>query len=99
MKTNRKAKEYISDDDFKKLISCLDKSYYTEHRDYAMIMLMLDSGMRLGECSCLTMVDLNLAKRQIALKAEVTKGRKDRTVYFSSKTEYILWRWIQYKAR
>ena len=87
------------DEDFKKLIGCLDKSYYTEHRDYAMIMLMLDSGMRLGECSCLTMVDLNLAKRQIALKAEVTKGRKDRTVYFSSKTEYILRRWIQYKDR
>ena len=49
LKTNRKAKEYISDEDFKKLINCLDKSYYSEHRDFAMIMLMIDSGMRLGE--------------------------------------------------
>ena len=99
LKTNRKAKDYISDEDFKKLVSCLDKSYYAEHRDYVMIMLMLDSGMRLGECSCLAMWDINLAKRQILLKAEITKGRKDRTVYFSSKTEYILRRWIQYKDR
>lgn len=99
LKTNRKAKDYISDEDFKKLTGCLDKSYYTEHRDFAMIMLMLDSGMRLGECSCLAMWDINLTKRQIVLKAEITKGRKDRTVYFSPKTEYILRRWIQYKDR
>ena len=50
LKVNRKAKEYISDEDFKKLISRFDKSYFSEHRDYAMIYLMLDSGMRLGEC-------------------------------------------------
>ena len=99
LKTNRKAKEYISDEDFKRLISCLDKSYYSEHRDYAMIMLMIDTGMRLGECSCLLLEDINLAKRQIALRAEITKGRKDRMVYFSPKTERIIRRWIQYKDR
>ncbi len=99
LKTNRKAKEYISDEDFKKLVSCLDKSYFSEHRDYAMIMLMIDSGMRLGECSCLVMEDLNLTKRQISLRAEITKGRKDRVVYFSPKTERIIRRWIQYKDR
>lgn len=99
LKTNRKAKEYISDEDFKKLINCLDKSYFSEHRDFAMIMLMIDSGMRLGECSCLLLEDVNLAKRQIFLKAEITKGRKDRMVYFSAKTEQILRRWVQYKDR
>ena len=99
LKTNRKAKEYISDEDFKRLISCLDKSYYSEHRDYAMIMLMIDTGMRLGECSSLLLEDMNLAKRQIALRAEITKGRKDRMVYFSPKTERIMRRWIQYKDR
>ena len=99
LKTNRKAKEFISDEDFKRLISCLDKSYYSEHRDFAMIMLMIDTGMRLGECSCLLLEDMNLAKRQIALRAEITKGRKDRMVYFSPKTERIMRRWIQYKDR
>ena len=47
IKVNRTAKEYISDNDFKKLTGSLDRSYYSEHRDYAMIMLMMDSGMRL----------------------------------------------------
>ena len=98
LKENRKAKEYIEDEDFKKLVNNLDK-YYSEHRDYAMIVLMIDSGMRLGECTCLLTEDVNLAKRQIFLKAEITKGRKDRMVYFSSKTERILRRWIQFKDR
>lgn len=99
LKTNRRAKEYISDEDFKRLISLFDRSYFSEHRDFAMILLMIDSGMRLGECSCLLLEDINLSKRQIALRAEVTKGRQNRVVYFSQKTETVLRRWLQYKDR
>ena len=99
LKVNRKAKEYISNEDFKKLISRFDKSYFSEHRDYTMIYLMLDSGMRLGECSELLYEDISLHNRKIFLRAEITKGRKDRTVYFSEKTETILRRWLQFKDR
>lgn len=99
LKNNRHAKEYLSDEDFRKLVSCLDKSYFSEHRDFAMIFSMMDSGMRLGECSSLLVEDLDLAKRQIHLKAEITKGRKGRTVYFSARTEQILRRWLQFKDR
>jgi len=99
LKNNRQAKEYISDEDFKRLVSALDKSYFSEHRDFAMIMLMLDSGMRLGECSCLTAQDIDLAHKQIHLRAEITKGRKDRVVFFSAKTESVMRRWLQFKDR
>ncbi len=99
LKTNRKAKEFISDDDFRRLINILDKSYFSEHRDFAMIMLMIDSGMRLGECSCLLLEDVDLARKQIHLRADITKGRKDRVVFFSSRTESVLRRWLQYKDR
>ena len=99
LKVNRKAKEYISDDEFKRLIAKLDKSYFPEHRDFAMIMLMIDSGMRLGECSCLLVEDIDLTARKAFLRAEITKGRRDRVVFFSPKTETILRRWIQYKDR
>ena len=99
IKVNRTAKEYISDNDFKKLTGSLDRSYFSEHRDYAMIVLMLDTGMRLGECSSLLASDIQLARHQIVLRAEMTKGRKDRTVFFSQRTESILRRWLQYKDR
>ena len=49
LKYNRQAKVFLTDEDLRKLISKFDKSYFTEHRDYVMILLMLDSGMRLGE--------------------------------------------------
>ena len=87
LKYNRQAKVFLTDEDLRKLISKFDKSYFTEHRDYVMILLMLDSGMRLGECSTLLVTDLEITRRRINLRAEETKGRKDRTVYFSSKTE------------
>ena len=64
-----------------------------------MTILMLDSGMRLGECSTLLVTDLELARKRINLRAEETKGRKDRTVYFSPKTEIALRRWLQFKDR
>lgn len=99
LKNNRQAKEYIQDEDFRRLVNHLDKSYFSEHRDYTMIMLLIDSGMRLGECSCLLMDDIDLTRKQIVLRAEITKGRKARIVYFSDKTERILRRWIQYKDR
>lgn len=99
LKVNRRPREYLSDDDFKQLVSHLDKSYFPEHRDFTMIMLMIDTGMRLGECSRLIMEDINLAKRQILLKGNITKSRKDRTVYFSKRTENMVRRWIQFKDR
>lgn len=99
LKTNRKPKDFITDDEFKRLIGHMDKSYFSEHRDFTMIMLMMDSGMRLGECSCLTLADVDLTKRHIILRAEITKGRKERRVFFSNRTEIIVRRWIQYKDR
>ena len=43
--------------------------------------------------------DIILAKRQIFLRAEITKGRKDRVVFFSPKSESMLRRWLQFKDR
>lgn len=99
IKVDRTAKEFISDDEYKRLVSKLDKSYYPEHRDFVMINLMIDSGMRLGECSVLLVEDIDLTHKKVLLRAEITKGRKDRVVFFSAKTETILRRWLQFKDR
>ena len=99
LKNKRKPKEFLSDESFKKLTASLDKSYYPEHRDFTMIVLMFDTGMRLGECSRLLVSDLDLFGHKIFLREEETKGRKDRVVYFSPKTERVLRRWLQFKDR
>ena len=99
LRTNRQPKVYLTDEELRKLLANLDLSYFSEHRDYMMIMLMLDSGMRLGECSTLLVTDLELHRKRINLRAEETKGRRERTVFFSPKTEKALRRWLQYKDR
>ncbi len=99
LKADRQPKVYLSDDELRRLFSKLDRSYFSEHRDYVMIMLMLDSGMRLGECSTILITDMDIARRRINLRAEETKGRKDRTVFFSPKTEKTIRRWLQFKDR
>ena len=99
LKNPRKPKEYLTDESFQRLILALDKSYFPEHRDFAMIVLMFDTGMRLGECSRLVASDLDLMGKTIHLREEETKGCKSRTVYFSPKTEKVLRRWLQFKDR
>ena len=99
LRTNRKPKVYLTDEELRKLLVNLDRSYFSEHRDYMMIMLMLDSGMRLGECSTLLVTDLELHRKRINLRAEETKGRRERTVFFSPKTEKALRSWLQFKDR
>lgn len=99
LRTNRQPKVYLTDDELRRLLAKFDRSYFSEHRDYMMILLMLDSGMRLGECSTLLVSDLELSCKRINLRAEETKGRKERTVFFSPKTEKALRSWLQYKDR
>ncbi len=99
LRTNRQPKVYLTDDELRRLLAKFDRSYFSEHRDYMMIMLMLDSGMRLGECSTLLVSDLELHRKRVNLRAEETKGRRERTVFFSPKTEKALRSWLQYKDR
>ena len=63
------------------------------------ILLLLDTGMRLGECLQITDDDLDMDERTICLPAEHTKGRRTRFVFFSVKTSKSLQRWLRYKDR
>lgn len=95
----RQAREYLEDNEVVKLLKSLDKSFYPEYRDYVLIMLMLDSGTRVGETLSAENSQLDLYERSLHLPADKTKGRKARTVFFSSKTARELRYWLQYKDR
>ena len=99
LRATRLPKVYLTADELRRLLAKFDRAYFSEHRDYIMILLMLDSGMRLGECSTLLVSDLELNRKRINLRAEETKGRRERTVFFSPKTEKALRSWLQYKDR
>ena len=43
LRANRQPKVYLTDDELRRLLAKFDRSYFSEHRDYIMILLMLDS--------------------------------------------------------
>jgi integrase/recombinase XerD len=99
IKVARKAQDFISDNDFLSLLKNIDTSKFHEYRDYTIIQLIFDTGMRLGECLKISYDDIDVNNRTILLQAENTKGKKDRYVYFSQYMQKELRRWIQYKDR
>ena len=79
----RKAQDLLKDYEVDKLLKIVDRSYFPEHRDYMVIMLILDTGIRIGECLQITNEDLDIDDRTICLPAENTKGRHTRCVFFN----------------
>lgn len=98
-KVERKTLEFISDEDFKKMLKAMDDSKFSEYRDAVIAQLLLDTGMRISECLLILTEDLNLPKRCIYLPANNTKGKKSRYVFFSDRMAGKLRQWIKYKDR
>jgi len=99
LRNERKPLGFITDDEFIRLLLLMDTSKYHEYRDYIVIQLLFDSGMRIGECLMINICDVDVVKCAILLQAENTKGRKNRYVFFSPKMQKDLKVWIQYKDR
>lgn len=95
----RKPKEYLEDDEVHALFSVLDRERYTEYRDSLIMMLMLDSGTRLGETLSIEENQIDLKGRSLFLPAEKTKGKRARTVFFSRGTAAELKKWVRYKSK
>jgi integrase/recombinase XerD len=95
----RPSKEYLEDEEVMRLLKSMDRAYFSEYRDMLVMMLMLDAGTRLGETLSAELEQFNIEKRSLYLPADKTKGRKERTVYFSEKTARELRHWLQYKDR
>jgi integrase/recombinase XerD len=94
-----KAVEFISDEDFKKLLRCFDKSKFFEYRDCIIIELIMDTGMRVGETLLIQLSDVDMVRRSIYLPPENTKGKKGRMVFFSAEMGKSLKNWLQFKDR
>lgn len=97
LKVTRKPKEQLTDDEYKKLIKVLDLSKFHEFRDFTIINLIFDTGMRLGETLELKIENIDLFRCTIFLDGDITKGRKDRVVFFSYEMQKLLQRWIKFK--
>lgn len=98
-KHSRKPKSEIKDIDFNRLLKSLDLTRFSEYRDYVILQLLLDTGMRIGETLALKIDDVDIEKKAIFIPSKITKGRKDRYVFFSNTMQQILRKWIDYQER
>lgn len=98
-KHSRKPKDDIRDFDFNKLIKGLDLTKFSEYRDYIILQLLMDTGMRIGETLNLKIDDVLIDKKAIFIPCEINKGRKDRYVFFSMTMQQLLRKWMDYKER
>jgi len=78
-------------DDVKKLLSIVDQT-----RDRALILLLLRTGMRIGEALSLTIDDLDLKGRKVHLY-QGEKNDTGRVVYLSNDAVFSLKRWLRWR--
>lgn len=78
--------EVFSDDDVMKLIAAPNQRVYTGFRDYVMMLVLIDTGLRISEMTGVRLCDVDFATRQIYIRAENVKTRIGRFVPISAKT-------------
>lgn len=81
----------IDPKDIKRLLSVI-----TDRRDRAMILILLRTGMRIGEVLNTTVGDLNLKERRIEI-FEAQKNAVGRVVYLSDDARAALKKWLKKK--
>lgn len=82
--------EIFTDDEIESILATPRRRTYTGLRDYVMMVLMTDTGLRVGEMTALVRGDFDLVYRQISMRAEITKGRRARIVPISRTTADLL---------
>lgn len=94
-KQRRTLPQTVSLNEASKLLSCIDRNKMVGQRDYCMITLLLNSGMRVSEMVNLTVKQINLHARNILVRG---KGDKERLIPIDNTTCDIIKDYM-YEAR
>lgn len=78
--------EVFTDEDVEKLLSAPNRRTYTGLRDFCMMLVLTDCGLRIKEMSSLRLKDVNFKLRTITVSAEYAKNNTTRVVPISQKT-------------
>jgi site-specific recombinase XerD len=82
----------VDPDDFRKLLKTTEGRGYTDRRDAAILLVLYDTGARLGEVVGLTLADVELRDR---LAYVTGKGGHTRAVRFGAKTAVAVDRYLR----
>lgn len=88
--------EVFTDEDIINLLSAPNKRVYTGRRDYVMMLVLIDTGLRIGELTSLLCSDIDFKMSHIVIRAEIAKNKKTRVIPISRKTLKELQDLIEY---
>jgi site-specific recombinase XerD len=77
--------------------TCRKGTSFTDRRDYAILRLFIDSGLRLAEMANLKVTDLDLKTNTVFV--QLGKGRKPRTAVYGDRTAQTLERYLRVRAK
>ncbi|MEN6388884.1 MAG: tyrosine-type recombinase/integrase [Syntrophomonas sp.] len=92
MKTPHMIIRPFEEDELRLLFNQPDKSTFVGFRDYTIMLVLLDTGVRLIELENMKLDDVNLSSNKILVFG---KGAKEREVVFQSTTKQFLMRYIR----
>jgi len=90
MRVDEDTVQPLTEEEIKLLLASPNQKYFSQFRDYVIMILMLDTGMRLNEVCSLEIRDVDFKSRQIILPAIKNKNRKTRLLPLSSETIKLL---------
>lgn len=88
--------EVFSDEDVLKLLESPNRRIYTGLRDYVMMLVLCDTGLRIKELTHLKISDVDFKLNQIVVRASIAKTRTTRVTPISKLTARELEKLISY---
>jgi len=89
---------HLADDEVDALLAACDRSTWTGRRDHALLLLAVQTGLRISELTGLTCRDVHLSAGAGAHVACHGKGRKDRITPLTATTVSVLRVWFNERA-
>ena len=90
-KIDKKYPTYLTIDELNRILLAIDTSNNLGKRDYLLINLLYDSGVRVSELINIRINNIDFENRLIKI---IGKGNKERIVYFTKKTSQLLYEYI-----
>ena len=97
IKPQRKQKKLMTPKEIKDLMQAFDITTFHGYRNWLITRVMLDTGIRIGECLNLIPENIDFKERSILIVNP--KNRRDRYAFFSAKLALDLKRWLEYRDR
>ncbi len=90
----QKVRPGLSPDEIETLLSCCDQTTRAGYRNYVMLLLLLDTGIRVSELCSLRLADVH--QRYIKVHG---KGQKEREIGVHPEVSKALWKFVQKHRR